>query len=225
MRSFGLGDGIVPLLLATLPLSGIVISGGALSHARITAIAPNPQTLFKCKTDNVFVLRRLPERSSEQPYAVRARSKSKGEIVLSVDSKSHALTLLLRSRGAPMRTYVLANVEQGSSSGSGTAGKADTTIRGRSASEVFTLFAGYENFSDDDAALMIEGRATSLLTCMNGHYAAPRAKRLGRNGSTNIFVLSADGLAQEMKTLPPEPIVESGLKPLMSEGGRKPPPR
>jgi hypothetical protein len=98
MKSFRLGDGIVPLLLATLPLSGIVISGGALSHARITAIAPNPQTLFKCKTDNVFVLRRLPERSSERPYAVRARSK--GEIVLSVVSKSHALTLLLRSRGA-----------------------------------------------------------------------------------------------------------------------------
>jgi hypothetical protein len=57
---------------------------------------------------------------------------------------------------------------------------------------------------------MIEGRTTSLLTCTNGHYAAPRAKQLGRNGSTNIFVLSADGLAQNMKTLPPEPIVESG---------------
>jgi hypothetical protein len=211
MSAFGLGRVILLFLSVTLALSGIVIAGGAHPLPRKTAVMPKSQTLFRCKTDHVFLLPRVADAGeNEQSYAIQGQRSSKGELVLSVDSKNHGLTLLLQSRGGPTRAYVLTNVEQGSSGGSGAGGRADTSIRGTSAGKVFTLFAEYENFSDEDAHLMIEGRTTSLLSCRNGHYAAPSAKGLGRYGTTNIFVLSADALAQKMKTLPREPVVQNG---------------
>lgn len=213
MSRFNLHRAAARILCASLPLSAFVIAGGAHSRPRQAAITPEVQTLFKCETDRVFLLPKMPgvdESESEQSYALGGGRDSKGEIVLSVNLKSHALTLLLQPRGGPMRAYALTNVEQGSSGSSGTAGRADTTIRGRSAGKVFTLFADYENFSDEDALLTIEDHTTALLTCRNGHYEAPRATGLGRYGFTNIFVLRTSDVAQEMKTLPPEPVVQDG---------------
>lgn len=208
MRPLHLDGAIVHLLRATLPLSVLVIAGGAHSEARKTAIAPNSQMLFKCKTDYLFLLPRFSDqKADEQSYPLLGRRDSKGEILLSVDSKTHALTLSLQLGDRPLRKYVLRKVEQGSSGGSGAGGRADTAIRGRSAGKVFTLFAEYENFSDEHAQLMIEGRTTSLITCANGHYDTSVAEGVGRYGA-GVYTLSADGLAQKMKKLPAEPDIE-----------------
>jgi len=108
-----------------------------------------------------------------------------------------------------MRAYVLKDVQQASSAGSGTGGRADTTIRGKSDGDVFTLFAGYDsNGFDHDAALEVDARSSFLLACKGGQYQAPQVKGAGRFGSTNIFVLSAGGLAQEMEDFPVEPDFE-----------------
>jgi hypothetical protein len=171
-----------------------------------TTIAAKSKILFSCHTDQLFRLRPEGNGSSEPRYDVELRRAIKGEIRLSVDVHSHAITLLLQSGGEPMRAYVLRNVEQGSSPGSGTGGRADTTIRGTSAGDVFTLFAGYDsNGFDHDAALQVGGRDPFLLTCDGAQYSAPQAEGVGRYGSTNIYVLSGDGLAQKMTDLPVEP--------------------
>ena len=71
---------------------------------------------------------------------------------------------------------------------------------------MFTLFAGYDNNgAETDAALQVNGRITFLLVCEGGQYSEAAVNGLGRFGTTNIYVLSADGLAKEMKELPDWP--------------------
>lgn len=171
-----------------------------------TRVAAGSKTLFSCHTDQLFRLRPEGKGASKPRYVVGLRRAIKGDVRLTVDVDSHAITLFLRSDGALIRTYVLGNVGQGSSPGSGAGGRADTTIRGTSAGDVFTLFAGYENNGfDHDAALQVEGRDPFLMTCDGAQSSAPRVEGVGRYGSTNIYVLSADGLAQKMTDLPVEP--------------------
>ena len=125
---------------------------------------------------------------------------------LLINANTHAITLLVNLGGGPSRAYALSDVEQGSSAGSGAGGRADTVIRGRSGASVFTLFAGYDtNGFDHEAAIQAGGRNSFLLACDDDPYQAPQATGMGRFGSTNIYVLSADGLAKEMKELPGEP--------------------
>jgi hypothetical protein len=209
------------LLSATLALSVFAISERASARAEKTTIAAKPRSLFKCRTDQLFMLRPLRDGASEPGYAVSARRGTKGQISLIMDADSHAMTLFLRSRGGARKAYVLSNVEQGSSPGSGTGGRADTIIRGASAGKVFTLFAGYENNGlGHDAALLVAGRVTLFLTCGEPQYSDPSVKGVGRYGSTNIYVLSGDGLAREMKTLPVEPDIQRALE--ASRSGRAP---
>lgn len=194
------------VLSATLALSAVAIGGRAFARAEKTTIAAKTQTLFRCQTDQLFELRPSGDGASEPRYAVSARRAVKGDVSLTVDVDSRGMTLFVQSGGGPRRAYVLTNVEQGSSPGSGAGGRADTTIRGTSAGNVFTLFAGYDsNGFDHEAALLVAGRNTSFLTCGEPQYSAPQVRGVGRFGSTNIYVLSADGLAQEMKALPIEP--------------------
>lgn len=171
-----------------------------------TTVSDKSKTLFSCRTDQLYRLRFDGNEASKQSYVVKSRQSVKGQVSLTVDVNSRAVTLLLQSGSDPMRAYVLRNVEQGSSLGSGAGGRADTTIRGTSGGNVFTLFAGYDsNGLDQEAALQVGGSNPLLLTCGGSQYAAPQVKGAGRYGSTNIYTLSADSLAQEMKELPVEP--------------------
>jgi hypothetical protein len=171
--------------------------------------AAKTQILFRCDTDTVFGLQRGSDaKDSLTPqYTVSARRKAAGEVQLSIDTGRQAVMLSIRAEGAPAHTYVLRDVEQGSSPGSGTSHRADTVIRGRSGDATFTLFASYENGDDEDAALQVEGRAATLLVCAGGRYRVGNAvPRDGQGISTNIYTLGwRSGWAVPMRSLPAEP--------------------
>jgi hypothetical protein len=135
-------------------------------------VAAKSKTLFSCHTDQLFRLRPEGKGASEHRYVVGGRRAIKGEVRLSVDVDSHAMTLSLQSDGEPMRAYVLGNVGQGNSPGSGAGGRADTTIRGTSSGDVFTLFAGYDNNGFDHSPVMT---TTALTTTPPSRWmGAPR---------------------------------------------------
>jgi hypothetical protein len=132
-------------------------------------------------------------------------------VQLSVDAARRAVTLSIRTQGEQARSYVLRDVEQGSSPGSGASHKADTVIRGRSGGTIFTLFASYDNDgADQDAALQVEGRTAVLLTCAGGQYRVGDAMPMNGLGLTNIYTLGwRSGWAHPMKLLPAEPELDS----------------
>jgi hypothetical protein len=111
--------------------------------------------------------------------------------------------LILRTKGGPTRRYALNGVGQVSSGGSGAGGRAETTIRGKSAGGDFTLFAEYDNNGfDHDAALLMEGPAPIVLRCGEPQYSAPTVRGPGRYASTNIYTLAADGFVMKIEELP-----------------------
>lgn len=194
------------LLFAIFILPAAGGSDGAVARPERASVATAAQMLFGCHTDRLLTLRRSDDSRSEQSFAVSGRRAIPGEVRLTINTDTRAMTLLVQLRGKPRHAYALSDVEQGGSPGSGAGGRADTTIRGRSGDSVFTLFAGYDsNGIDHDASLQVEGRNSFLLTCDDDQYLAPPAKGMGRFGSTSIYVLSADGLAKELKELPVEP--------------------
>lgn len=198
--------GLIASLLAAASMLPGAGSERAFAGAEMNKTPANAQTLFRCSTDRRVTLRASGDGASKQSYSISGRQAASGDVRLIIDTNSRAMTLFIRSRGEPTRAYVLTDVEQGSSLGSGASGKADTTIRGKSGDNIFTLFAGYDNRgADTDAALQVNGPNTFLLACAGGQYSAPTVNGLGRVGASNIYVLSADGLAREMKELPDGP--------------------
>jgi hypothetical protein len=195
-------------LWAALFLAVSSMSEPALTEPQDRNVSPDARTLFSCHVDRRFALRATPSQEPDQSYIVARRQTVDDEVNLTVDIQSHRLSLLIGSEGHP-KMHVLNNVEQGSSGGSGAGGRADTTIRGQDNDGVFTLFAGYDNNGfDHDAALQISGKNNLLLACDSDPYKAPQVRGLGRTGSTNIYVLNADGLATRMNDLPAEPDLE-----------------
>ena len=193
---------------ASLLLSIFILaaaSDGAVARSERASVATAPQQmLFRCHTDRLLALRRSDD--GRQSFAASGRRTIPGEVRLTVNADTRAMTFLVQLGGGPRRAHALVDVEQGSSPGSGAGGRADTTIRGKSGDSVFTLFAGYDNNGfDHDASLQVEGRNSFLLVCDDDGYQAPLAKRMGHFGSTNIYALSADGLAKELKDLPAKP--------------------
>ena len=169
------------------------------------AVSVEAKTLFNCRTDRLSKVQAASSEDSDQSYKIVGQRADKGEIEVSINVSSRALTLFVRSGARPTHAYVLQDVEQGSSLGSGASGHANTTIRGRSQGNVFTLFAGYENFVDAQAALQVQGPDSVLLSCNRRGYSSSPANGLGRYGSANIYGLAADGLAKPLRELPIEP--------------------
>ena len=193
-------------LFATFILAAAGGSDHAVARTKTFSVETAEQTLFSCHIDRVLTLRASAGSESEQSYAVSSRRTVSGDVRLLINANTHAITLLVDLGRGPSHEYALSDVEQGSSAGSGAGGKADTVIRGRSGDSVFTLFAWYDtNGFDHEASLQAEGRNSLLVACDDDPYQAPQATGMGRFGSTNIYVLSADGLAKEMKDLPGEP--------------------
>ena len=188
-------------LQASFILTAILTSERAFAQTGSANLASSTQTLFTCHTDLIRTLRKL----SDGSYEVSGRRSIRGEVRLTIEADTHSMRLLVRSQGETARAYVLSDVEQGSSLGSGASGRADTTIRGKGGGKVFTLFAGYENNVEDHASLEVAGSNTLLLLCRGAQFSAPGARGVGRHGGTNIYTLSYDGLAREMTVLPDEP--------------------
>lgn len=167
---------------------------------------PDKRTLFTCHVDRLLTFRPDADVDGDQTFTVLSRQCVDEEVRLDINVRNRLLTLTIQVEGAPMRTHILHDVEQGSSGGSGAGGRADTTIRGKEGGNIFTLFAAYDNNGfDHDAALQIGGKRHLLLVCDSDGYTAPQASGLGRYGSTNIYALSADGLATKIENLPVEP--------------------
>ena len=199
----------IRLLLATLLLMSAFGSKLAFARQRRLTISHKRSTLFSCHIDRVFTFVPGTGGDSDQKFATSSRQNVDEEVRLTVDVKSRLLALIIQVEGGPTRTHILRDVEQGSSGGSGAGGRADTTIRGKDGGSVFTLFAAYDsNGFDHDAALQISGTDNLLLTCDSDPYTSPQVSGLGRFGSTNIYVLNADGLATKMDDLPVEPSPE-----------------
>jgi len=161
-----------------------------------------PQLLFKCRTDQLTMLRRRADATLGQQYSVVRRRSVHGEIALTLKPSTQAMKLILRTKGGPTQSYSLENVGQVSTGGSGAGGWADSFIRGASAGGNITLYAGYDNNGfDHGAALVMEGPAPILLRCGEPQYSAPLVKGVGRYGSTNIYTLAADGIAKAIDEL------------------------
>lgn len=201
--------------LSIHPLPAILLStavfGGdpALARPQSAEATTHQQTLFSCHADKLYTLRATTGGDSDKAFVTASHRRVDEEIKLIVDVKSRQLSLVVQIEGGSAQTHVLRDLTQGSSLGSGAGGRADTTIRGRDATGAFTIFAQYDNNGfDHDAALQVSGREETLLTCDSDLYAAPLVKGIGRSGSTNIYVLAADGVAAEMGDLPVEPNTE-----------------
>ena len=206
--------GLIAMIVAA---SAAVLGQPSLASTAKRPIVAGPQLLFKCRTDQLTTLRRRPDATLEQQYSVVRRQSVHGEIALTLEPRTHAMMLILRTKGGPTQSFALKNVGQVNSGTSGTALKADTTIRGTSARGDFTLFAEYDNNGfDHDAALVMEGPAPILLRCGDPQYSAPTVRGPGRYQLTNIYTLAADGFALKIEELPED----SELMSLLLEGSR-----
>ena len=200
------------LTAAMLSLSFTAAGQDAFARPAKQLTAPRSQTLFRCETDQLLLLRPSNDGSEERPYSLIARRAINGDVRLTIDATG-TMTLSVRTDSLSTRRHVLRNVEQGSTPGSGAGGWADSTIKGDSEGKVFTLFAGYDNNGADvDAALLVAGRSTVLLVCRGGRYSADGVKGFGRYGSSSIYTLSYDGLARQMTDLPVEPDADALIK-------------
>jgi hypothetical protein len=193
-------------LLSTALVMTAAGSGSTLARQRKAQAPAESQTLFSCHVDTRYALRPVTDADSDQTFAMSGRRSVDEEVKLTVDVRSHQLTLFIHTEGGLTQMHLLREVEQGSSGGSGAGGRADTVIRGKDGADIFTLFSGYDNNgADHDAALQVGGPDNFLLNCDSDPYNSPQVKGLGRFGSTNIYGLHADGLAAEMKDFPREP--------------------
>ena len=202
LRLVGLTAGV---LSATAILS-VVATSEAFARTETASPPAKTQTLFACRTDRLFKPLPSTDKTSDQGHAFGGRRAVNGDVRLAVATDTRTIRLFIRTAGEARREYVLKDVEQGSSLGSGAGGRADTVIRGRSGSSVFTLFAEYENNgADHEAALQIDGRSPVLLVCDGDQYLAPQVKGFGRFGTNNIYVLRGDELANGLQDLPDWP--------------------
>jgi hypothetical protein len=175
----------------------------ALARQREAQAPAESQTLFSCHVETRYALRPVTHADADQTFAMSGRRNVDEEIKLTLDVRSHQLTLFIHTEGGPTQMHLLREVEQGNSGGSGAGGRADTTIRGKDGASTYILSAGYDtNGFDHAASLRISGKQNFLLNCDSDPYNSPQVKGLGRFGSTSIYVLHADGLATEMKDFP-----------------------
>ena len=191
--------GLIAMIVAS---SAAVIGQPSFASTAKRPIVVGPQLLFKCRTDQLTTLRRRPDATLEQQYSILHRRSVHGEIALTLESRTHAMMLILTTKGGPTQSYALKNVGQVSTGGSGAGGWADSFIRGTTAGGNITLYAGFDNNGfDHGAALIIEGPAPILLRCGEPQYSAPLVRGVGRYGSTNIYTLAADGVAKAIDGL------------------------
>ncbi|WP_322964852.1 hypothetical protein [Sphingomonas fuzhouensis] len=162
-------------------------------------------TLFRCTSDHRLTLTPDGEDETGPKYAVSARVPDKRAIALAVGRADHRLYLLLgQGRGA--QRYVLHDVRQGSSPGSGAGGRADSFITGTSGSQTFLLYAGYDNNGEEFGAdLRITGRANRVFACDDRIYRSPSVFVLGTKMPVNIYTLAYEGLAEALAAIPDLP--------------------
>lgn len=164
------------------------------------------QTIFSCHIDHVDTLQALSDEDLDWKYKILDRRAVQGDMRLAIDVHSRTITLSVRYSGMPAKAYVLGDIEQGNTPLSGASGHLGTVIRGKSGDQVFTLFAEEALQADEKyAVLQVDGPKNLLLSCNDEHYLDPSAKGLGRFGSIDIYGLSGDGLAKELKELPAMP--------------------
>jgi len=190
-------------LLSVILGSAALASGGPEPAIARKALVPtSTKTIFYCRTNRLFRPKPAIDGAPSPRNEAGAGQPINGDIRLTLDVGASTMTLFVRSTGSGRRAYPLKDVAQGSSLGSGAGGRADTTIRGKSGGDIFTLSASYENNgATQEAELQIVGRTTVDLVCGDGQFQSPRAIGIGRYGSTGIFTLSADGVAKETKDI------------------------